>query len=303
MQNFQTIDLWRFGVSLLLLLLAVAYVRGWRRMRTVQPHLASRVRLVAFVISMAALAGALISPVETWTDRLLVARALQKVLLCMVAAPFFWLAGTFHFVAWGLPTRWRRGIGGLLRNRSQAGRLLRNSTQPGFTWLLFVSSFLIWHDPAFVNYTMAHTWLHRLTLCGLGLAAILFWWHIVGGPRIHTRFPDWVRFASLVGVEIPNIVSGIAIAFASTPLYSYYALAHAAAGYPLRLTVIEDQMLSGGIIWVFGSMTYFYSAVMVLNKIFRDNDGNSARPLPNWDADARMIAPGLEHRVRENRYP
>ncbi|MDQ3250195.1 MAG: cytochrome c oxidase assembly protein [Chloroflexota bacterium] len=293
---------WPIGISLVLFSLAMAYGRGWQRLRAVQPTVANPARLVLFCVSLAALAAATLSPLDAWSGTLLIARALQKILLCMIAAPFFWLACGFHCMVWGLPTGWRKGITRLLHQRSPAHHLLRTLTQPGLTWLLFMSAFLLWHDPALVNRTMAQPALHHATLTVLFLTALLFWWHIVGsGPRIHPRFPAWISFAGLIGVEIPNIVAGITIAFAGAPVYDHYAMAYAAGQSRLPLTLIEDQMISGGMIWVFGSFTYFLSAVLVLNKIFRDHDGNSAQPFPDWDADARMIAPGLEHRVVENR--
>jgi len=177
----------------------------------------------------------------------LVARSLQKILLCMIAAPLFWLACPFHCSLWGMPAGFRRGVTKLLQRSSPTGRLLRRATQPGITWLLFVSTFLIWHDPTFVNLVMPHPWWHRMALLALLGAALLFWWHIVEtGPRIHGRFPDWVRFACLIGVEIPNIASGITIAAQSVPLYSYYAMMHGLAQPAWRLSILDDQTISGG---------------------------------------------------------
>lgn len=301
MQVFQSTAMWRVVVGLLLVLLGWGYGRGWRRLQTRQPELATKPRLVLFGLSLAALAATLIGPLETWSYSLLVARSLQKVLICMIGAPLFWLACPFHVTLAGLPGTLRRRMTRLL-HRSAFGRLLRFVTQPSFTWLLFVSVFLSWHDPTLVNLVMPHPWAHRAALLVLLGAALLFWWHIVDtGPRIHGRFPDWVRFACLLGVEIPNIASGISIAFQVAPLYTYYATMHALAQQPFQLPLLDDQTISGGIIWVFGSLAYFSSAVLVLNKIFRDHGGNSAQPIPNWDSDERMIAPGLEHRLLEKR--
>ncbi len=303
MQILQSTIMWRILVGLALGLLSLLYGRGWRRLHIIQPSLATRTRFVLFGLSLVAVATVMISPLETWSYYLLTARSLQKILLCMIAAPLFWLSCPFHCSMWGLPANIRRGITKLLHRGSGLGRLLRGATQPGLTWLLFVSVFLSWHDPLFVNHVMPHPWWHRLALIGLFGAALLFWWHIVEtGPRIHPRYPDWVRFVSLIGVEIPNIGSGLTIAFQTTALYTYYGTIQATFGHPLQLSMLDDQMLSGGIIWVFGSFAYFSSAVLVLNKIFGENNGNSPQPMPNWDSDDRMIAPGLENRVIENRW-
>lgn len=303
MQFFQSTAIWRIVVALLLLLLGWRYVRGWRRLHAFQPQLANKTRLTVFGVSLVALTVSLISPLETWSHYLLVARSTQKVLLCMIAAPLFWLACPFHFTWWGLPSGLRQRTTHLFLPHSRFRRLLQSVTQPGFTWLLFVSTFLSWHDPSLVNFIMPHPWGHRAALIVLLGAALLFWWHIVDtGPRIHRRFPDWVRFACLLGVEIPNIASGITLAFQTRPLYSYYAAMNGLTPPALHLAILDDQTISGGIIWVFGSLAYFSSAVLVLNKIFQDHGGNSPQPIPNWDSDERMIAPGLEHRLVEKRW-
>ncbi|MFM7583870.1 MAG: hypothetical protein ACKO9F_14290, partial [Caldilinea sp.] len=52
-----------------------------------------------------------------------------------------------------------------------------------------------------------------------------------------------------------------------------------------------------GLIWVAGSAVYLSSIVLVLNRLFHRHKMDGSEPLPGWDADERMIMPGLEHRV------
>jgi cytochrome c oxidase assembly factor CtaG len=150
---------------------------------------------------------------------------------------------------------------------------------------------------------MRQDWRHHLALWGLLGAALLYWWHVVGtGPRIHQRLPTWVFFAYLIGADIPNMASGVTIAFSQQPVYAYYAAIHAATSNPFGLSVIDDQIIGGGLVWCIGSFIYFGSAVLVMRKLFKDNHGDSPYHFPNWDSDERMIAPGLEHRVTEKRW-
>ena len=101
-------------------------------------------------------------------------------------------------------------------------------------------------------------------------------------------------FAYAVGVEIPNMTAGVTIAYSSKALYSHYAA--------LRGTdVIADQMLSGGLVWFMGSVIFFSSAVIIVNRLFKRNKGDGPDHLPEWDSEERMIAPGLEHRLDEKR--
>jgi len=96
----------------------------------------------------------------------------------------------------------------------------------------------------------------------------------------------------IIGGEVPNMVTGVTLAFRNTPAYSYYA-----DRLPVsELTTIQDQMVSGGIIWFLGSIIYVGVAVGLLGRVFRNFEAPRPQPI-TWEATERTIAPGLEHRV------
>ncbi len=298
-----TLD-WLLRLPLVLMLgfICVAYWRGWQRLYRVGGQLASRQRLFAFVLSILCVLIALLPPLELFSRHLLLGRTLQKIALAFFAAPLFWLACPFHLIAIGLPLGWRQRWIRWVRPRHWVGRMLRVLTQPALNWLLFVSAIVIWHDAALVDWTMQRPVVHLAVMVLLGLVALLYWQHLVGtGPRLRRPGPEWVLFVYVVGVEIPNMATGMTIAYGQTPFYAYYAAQHRLA--TSGLGVIEDQMASGGILWFMGSFVFFSSAVLVINRMFRRNKGDSAQPLPDWDSDERMIAPGLEHRLKEKHLP
>lgn len=281
-------------------LLWVGYLRGWRRWRRVDATLASPLRLVALAISTGLILVAFFPPLDYLSRDFLFGRALQKIAVAFVAAPLLWLAAPFHLISCGLPLAWRRRWVRWLQPQRWSGRLVRAFTQPAATWLAFVSAIVLWHETAVVNWAMSQPGVH---LCLLGLLfgiAFLYWGHLAGtGLRRLHRVPGWVLFAYVVGVEIPNMATGMTIAYAGTPSYAYYVAMHAhmAAG----MSAIEDQMISGGLIWFTGSFVFFGSAVLIINRLFRRNKGDSPHHFPDWDSEERMIAPGLEHRLKERR--
>ncbi len=111
--------------------------------------------------------------------------------------------------------------------------------------------------------------------------------------------------AYLIGVEIPNMVAGVSIAFTSTPIYTHYAAIRAtviaAHHIILPVTVLEDQMIGGAIVWVVGSFVYISSIMTILYRLFVREGSLAPQPAINWDAHENLIAPGLEHRAHENR--
>ncbi|MCB0047259.1 MAG: cytochrome c oxidase assembly protein [Caldilineaceae bacterium] len=280
-----------------LLLVAGLYGRGWLRMRRALPGFASGRRLGFFVLAIFLLILAAFSPLYALSGRFLLARSFQKVFVAMLAAPLLWQACPFHVMAWGLPGAMRRRLTRLVLRPSGAQRVLRLLTQPMVALLVFISAFLLWHDPEIANRTLGHEWAHRATLWLLLGAALLFWWHVVDtGPRLHRLRSSWLIAASLILVEIPNMASGVTIAFTDHPIYAHYAAMQAGSAASARLDVMTDQMVSGALIWVMGSLVYMGSLVIVVRRLFVREGSDEPDFSFGHDIADRAMAPGLEDR-------
>jgi len=288
-------------VGLLLVLGGVGwlYLRGWRRLRRSGSPLGSFTRLALFLSGSILLLAALFPPLYNLSHQFLYIRAIQKILVAMVAAPLLWLACPAHLVLRGSSFSMRRRIFRLLRNDSHSGQIIRHATSTGIAWITYVAAIVIWHDSHVVNWTMTGTSRHYLTLILIFGAALLYWVHIVGtGFRLRRALPGWVLFAYAVGVEIPNMTAGITIAYSSSPLYTHYAEAAAKLGTDAINAAISDQIMAGGLVWFMGSVVFFFSAVMLINRLFHRYGSNAPEHFPDWDSEERMIAPGLEHRLK-----
>jgi putative membrane protein len=105
--------------------------------------------------------------------------------------------------------------------------------------------------------------VHDLEHLTFFATAMLFWWHVTAaGPRIHKRFPLWARIGYLAAAIPPNMLTGVAIAFANEPIYTYYTTVPRLFG----LTVMQDQMIGGVIMWVPGSMMYIMAILVFLTN-------------------------------------
>jgi cytochrome c oxidase assembly factor CtaG len=291
----------QFIAALLLGGLVVGYGRGWQKLHRAMPKLASPWRLLAFGVALIALALALVWPLPGWSNYLLAMRSLQKVLICMVAAPLLWLACPVHLLVWGMRGWTRKGLV-RIEAAGWTKQLVRHMTQPMATWFFYVTAFLFWHDPTFARYLIGENWAHTAAPWLLLSAALLFWWPVVDtGPRFHRHLPAWLFIIYLLGVEIANMVAGMTIAFSAEPLYEYYPLVRAQlAPNALPFSQVTDQVIGGAIVWVFGSFVYISGIISVLHRLFRQDGSTSPQPLPNWDSQEKFIAPGLEKRVAQN---
>jgi len=289
---------WHPIALILWIMAALLYIFGWRRAATKYPQLATVRRLVYFIMAMLLIAIAFFSPLDPFSHHLLAARTLQKVILAMVAPLLVWLSVPFHIMVHGLPAKVHPWITRNIIRPSALRSALRLCTRPTVAWLCFISLFLIWHDPRLVAWSLENENGRMMVLGLLFGTALLYWQHVYNsGPRIHKRYPGWLFVAYLIAVEIPNMAAGISLAFTEQPLYPAYVAAHEAGRAPSFLNVQEDQMLSGAMVWVTGSIVYISSAVAVLSRLFLQEDADPPRLSASTTATRRTIAPGLEHRA------
>lgn len=286
-------------VAIILAAGSVLYTLGWRRLRRRGAQAASVVRLVAFWFAILLVALVFLSPLNWLNQQYLFMRNLQTVILLLIAAPAFYNSCAYTIIVAGLPRRARRAVHRTLNRAQPSGRLARRLTPAWALWFVFLGCFLVWYDPNFVNWSLSIPTLHTTLLAVMGIVALLFWWQMIGtGPRLHPALLPWMAAVMLVINEVVNMGTGVSMAFSGTPFYRHYVEAAQAMGSARSLTVLEDQQLGGGLIWVAGSLIYVSTIVLVLNRLFIRHGADRPSYHADWDSEERMIAPGLEHRVR-----
>ncbi|MCL4833541.1 MAG: cytochrome c oxidase assembly protein [Caldilineaceae bacterium] len=266
----------RFEILLPLTLLGAFQFIGWRRLRQrgVQ-RFANGWRLASYFAGLALLILALLSPIDVLSGQLFAMHMIQHLLLVMVVPPLLWLAGPFATGLWALPRPMRLRIGGWFQQESRFRQLLRLTTQPGLSWLLFVGILFGWHDPTAYSLAQGNGWIHDLEHLSFFGSAMLFWWRVVGaGPHIHGKSSLLFRIGYVLGVVPPNMFLGVAIALAESPIYTYYLSVPRLYG----ISVLDDQMIAGLIMWIPGSMMYIAAALVLVARLFINADRRNDLP-------------------------
>lgn len=257
---------WEFrpDVTLILLLAGILYGRGWYRLRRRGwGRGANGWRLAAYLGGLLALALALLSPIDVYQSLLFFMHMIQHLLLVMVAPPLLLLANPMPFVLWGLPRQPRRRVGSLFRGDAAFRRALRRTTTPGLSWALFIAILIGWHDPNAYNASLRYDWLHDIEHLSFFLSGLLYWWHVVGAaPRLHKPLPLAMRLIYLIGAVPFNMLLGVAIAFATQPIYTYYLAVPRVWG----ISALDDQRIGGTIMWIPGSMMYLLAVLLILSR-------------------------------------
>jgi cytochrome c oxidase assembly factor CtaG len=209
-------------------------------------------QFAAFTSGILVLVIALLSPLDLLGDYYLFsAHMTQHMLLTLVAPPLL-LIGTPGWLFEPL-RRWRRV--------SDSLRLLAN---PYVAFLSFNVVFALWHAPSLYDAALASEPLHileHLTFIGTALLTML---PVMSPTPLLPRLAPPVQVLYLFLQSLPPTALGAIIAFDSAPLYSFYIEAPRIWG----MSVMEDQVYAGLIMWIGGALIWLFALTIVFFKWF-----------------------------------
>jgi len=291
---------WRPEVIIPLLILGTLFLVGWRRLRARGGRVAgwrtlgAPWRPVSYIAGLLVVALALLSPFDVLVQQLFFMHMIQHLLLIMVAPPLLLLPNPLPFVLWGLPTPLRLGVGGALNSvinkQSAVGRVLRLMTTPVAVWFIFVVMIIGWHDPSLYNAALRSNWVHDLEHITMFAAGMLYWWLVSGaGPRLHKNLSRVAKIAFILAVIPPNMALGIVLAFSQQPIYAFYSDMPRLWG----ISALDDQRISGVIMWIPGNMMHFMTALAIIFMILSGEGRKPATQEAMWAEGDALAAPSI----------
>lgn len=268
--------------------------------RAVTLRAAGHGRVACFGAGLLAIIVAVDGPPDVLSDASFSAHMVQHLLLQMVAAPLLLLGGPLSLLLRADPP-WlpRQLLARVLRSRP-----VRVVTHPVTTLGVFTVVLVGSHLSPLYDLTLEHEWLHQLEHVAFLISALLFWWPAIGvDPAPHQlRHPARLLYV-LIGMPVPAYL-GLAIANSSRVLYPYYA-AHLP---PWGATALQDQGVSGTLMWIAGTFTTVpLMAILLLRWLDEDERRQvrleAQRPLPGVpveDGRRRDDAPASHISVRSD---
>jgi putative copper resistance protein D len=281
---------WTFepAVALPLLVAAIGWLRIVRRIDRAHPaHPVPRARTAAFLGGLAAIAVALQSGIDAYDTTLFSIHMVQHLLLTLVAAPLIALAAPITtLLRASSPAIRRRVILPFLHSR-----VMTVLSFPVVAWLVFAGVMWGTHFSPLFDASLEDPLVHDLEH-GLYLAAgLLFWWPAVGLDPSPWRMPHPVR-AMYVFLQMPqNTFLAVTILNSSVVLYHHYATLARTWGP----TVLEDQQIAGGLMWITGDILFLIGLAAILAGWMRHEKGREAA------VDRRLDAERAAIRARETR--
>jgi len=252
-------------VSLGLLAVGAAYAGGWRRLRAAG-YAAPRWRFALYVLGLATIGAALLSPLDALAAERFSAHMGQHLLLTMVAAPLLVLGNPLPLVLWGVPAGVRRALGTTLRRGAPLRTALSALTLLPVAGILHVTTVWVWHLPFMYDAAAEHELVHAVEHATFFSTAILFWWPIVQpAPRLHPRPHAGFQILYLLLATAQNTALGMLLAVPERAYYPYYVRTAAVLG----ISAVDDQLLGAGLMWSGGHM-YLLPILLVLWGLARE---------------------------------
>jgi putative copper resistance protein D len=262
---------WRFDPLAVGLIVAVGAAYLWAARRVSRDHPASPQplrRTACFLAGLAAIAVALLSPVEAYEGVLFSVHMVQHMLLQLVAAPLLLAGGPITLALRAASPSVRRRLLAILQSR-----VVHAISFPIVAWLLFAATNWGWHFSTLYDDALENVALHYLQHATLLGAALLFWWPAIGVDPSPWRLPHPLRLFYLFLAMPQNSFLGISIMEAPRVLYPHYATNVRSWGP----TPLHDQELGGVIMWTIGDIAFLIGMAVVVWIWVRQEDRRTAR--------------------------
>lgn len=221
-------------------------------------------RTIAFHLGLAAVAVALLSPVDAAATALMSAHMLQHVLLLLVAAPLLVLARPGPRLLRGLPAPGRRAVGRTRRSVRLSHRHARVLHHPVLGVTALVVALWSWHAAAAYTAALDHELVHVAEHTSLLAAGWLFWSAVAAAARTARHA---AAIAMLFVAALQGVLLGMLLLFSTAPWYDAFAASTGAWG----LSPLADQQLAGVLLWLPASVIYVLVAIWMVVRVLDDD--------------------------------
>jgi putative membrane protein len=256
-------------ITIVLLPIALIYVRGWVHLWRTLPTVLPAWHLAAFLGGLLSVWIAIASPLSALDDELLTVHMVQHLLLMTVAAPLILLGAPAVTLLHGLPQRAVQGALGPLLRWPPLQRFGHSLTHPVPCWLAGGGAVIAWHIPALFELALRSERWHEIEHACFLAAGLLFWWPIVQPWPSVARWPQWSAPLYLFLATLPCDALSAFLAFCGRVVYPSYLSAHplfdisALRISALRISAISDQEWAGALMWVWVTFAYLAPAVVI----------------------------------------
>jgi putative membrane protein len=254
---------WSSGVLILILVVvAVIYMRGWRNLRAFSANVIPIWRACSFFLGLFLIWVALGSSLAAYDHELLTVHMIQHLLLMTFAPAMILLGEPVKSIVHGLPEPVQVLLDLLCRTplTRRAGSLI---TRPALCWLAAGITLIGWHVPAMLALGLQSDSWHTVEHSSFLGAGFLFWWPVARPWPSAPSSPRWSILVYLFLATLPcDILSGFLV-FSERVVYPIYLLAPRRFG----MAVLEDQQCAAALMWTCITIVYLVPAAILTTRL------------------------------------
>jgi cytochrome c oxidase assembly factor CtaG len=262
-------------LTLALSLVALIYLRGWRRLRATSASILPSWRAASFLGGLFLIWVAIGSPLSEFDEALLTVHMIQHLLLMSFAPALILLGAPFMPVLHGLPLRFVQDVLGPILRWPPLQRLGGILSQPALCWLAATAALVAWHIPAAFTFALhSETW-HVVEHSSFLLAGFLFWWPVI---QPWPSVPVWSRWSILLYLflaTLPCDILSAYLTFCERVVYPDYL----SQPRPFAISPLADQECAGALMWTCITLLYLVpAAVLTLQQLGVRNPNHAPSP-------------------------
>jgi cytochrome c oxidase assembly factor CtaG len=249
-------------LTLVLVVTALVYLRGWLSLRSRIVNATSAWRASSFLVGLFLIWVAVASPIAALDHELLTIHMLQHLLLMTVAPPLIWLGAPARPVLHGLPHRFVESLPVPLWQSGAAKRFGKALGRPKFAWLAACAALVGWHIPTFFALGMQSPVWHLFEHLSFLATGLLFWWPVVQ-PSPGAFRQDLSMILYLFFATLPcDILSGILV-FSDRVVYPMYF----SSSHLLGFSPIVDQQCAAALMWTCVTVVYLVAGAILTMRL------------------------------------
>jgi putative membrane protein len=258
-ESWQVSALW----TLTLGFTALAYLRGWRRLRSTSWNVIRVWQLGSCLFGLFLIWVAAASPVAALDAHWLTGHMAKHLLLMTIAPPLVLLGAPLLSLSHGLPQPFMDAVIRPLLQCPPMRRLGRALGHLAVCWLAATIAIMGWHIPeAFALGMRSGTWhaVEQTSFLGTGF---LFWWPVVRPWPSASPWPRWSLVLYLFLATMPCDVLSAFLVFSERVAYPVYL----SGSRHDEAAVLGDQQTAGALMWTCVTIVYLVAGTILTTRL------------------------------------
>jgi len=259
------LDTWSLPipVTIVLIVVALVYLRGWYQLRNSLPNVLPAWRLGAFMVGLFSLWAAVGSPLAVLDHQLLTLHMVQHLLLMTVAAPLILMGAPVITLLYAPPQRFVPIVLRPLPRCAPVHWVGRIMTHPVFCWLASTAAVIGWHIPALFALGLHSEGWHAIEHASFLAAGLLFWWPVIQPWPSLANWSQWGIPLYLFLAALPCDALSAFLTFCNRVVYPHYLSTHRL----FEISPLGDQECAGALMWVWVTFAYLAPATVVTTQM------------------------------------